>query len=266
MTFELLEVRQLIKQHYEVDGNEAMTNKYSLLYFTAKDEFINKSRLGKMDEAKLNIELEQTRDKIQEMSFHQRIQSMALWSAVVIALLALTILAVLYVHYRKTKRTNRMLYDKNLVLLNANKQLMPDPAPAQQNAQEEPSQEDRDLLDKITAVMESCNEIYDEGFGLSRLAELVDSNTKYVSRAINNCRQSNFSALLNEYRIKEACRRLMDTATYGSLSIEGVARSVGYKSRSNFTTIFKGSVGISPSAFQRLAREGKVDAALTPAN
>ncbi|MBQ0116162.1 MAG: helix-turn-helix transcriptional regulator [Bacteroidales bacterium] len=258
MTFELLEVLQLIKQHYEVDGNAAMAKEYSLLYFTTKDEFINKSRLGKMDEAKLNIELEQTREKIQEMSYHQRIQSMALWSAVVIALLALTILAVLYVHYRKTKRTNRLLYERSVALLDEGKELRMVSAPVEnleKPVPAEPLQADLDLMEKITAVMETSPEVFVDTFNINRLADLVGAHNKPVSHAINICKRCNFNVLLNEYRIKEACHRLMDTDTYGSYSIEGIGNSVGFKSRSYFAAVFKDIVGMTPSAFQKIYRE-----------
>ena len=256
MPFELLEVLQLIKQHYEMEGNIALADKYALLYYTSKDEFINKSRLGKMDQAKLNFELEQTRERVREMTYRHRMQAILLWSAVIITLLALGFLAVLYVNYRKTKRTNRLLYEKNVALLNSNKEMQFTITESvnKEPTEEEPSQADRELLERITALMESSPEVFSESFSLSRLAELVDSNSKYVSQAINNCMQCNFSAFLNGYRIKEACRRLMDTSNYGNYTIEGIANSLGYKSRSNFTTIFKENVGLTPSAFQKLSR------------
>ena len=258
MAFELLEVLQLIKQHYEMEGNEALADKYALLYYTTKDEFINKSRVGKMDQAKLNIELEETRERIREMSYRQKMQSILLWSSIIITLLALGILAVLYVNYRKTKRTNRLLYEKNIALLNANTELRPTAVEIlDKPAQEGPSQADLELLDKITAVMESSPEVYEETFSRQRLAELVGSNYKAVSRAINTCKGCNFNVLLNEYRIKEACRRLMDTANYGSYTIEAIANSIGYKSRSNFATVFKEIVGLAPSAFQKMRQEDK---------
>lgn len=259
MPFELLEVLQLIKQHYEMEGNKALADKYALLYYTTKDEFINKSRLGKMDQAKLNLELEETRERIREMSYRQQMQTILLWSAIIIALLALSILGVLYANYRKTKRTNRLLYEKNIALLNSTKEVQIAPAASDSNEPAEPSLADRELLDRITAVMESSPEVFAESFSLSRLAELVGSNSKYVSQAINSCMRCNFSAFLNGYRIKEACRRLMDTTNYGNYTIEGIAGSLGYKSRSNFTTIFKENVGLTPSAFQKLSRDHESD-------
>ena len=261
MPFEQLEALQLIWQHYQADGNKAMADKYALQYYITKDEFINKSKVGKMDQAKLNLELEQTRERISEMSHRHQIQTIMLWSTIIIALLALALLGILWVNYRRTKRTNRLLYEKNIALLNEGKELRltATPAPAAEHAdahdQDGPTQADRNLMDKITAVLESSPEVYGEDFSRQRLAELVDSNVKYVSRAINACKQCNFYMLLNEYRIKEACRRLMDTEGYGSYSLEGIANSVGYKSRSNFAAVFKNIVGLTPSAFQKMHRK-----------
>ena len=212
--------------------------------------------MGKIEQAKLNLELEQTRERIREMSYQQKIQTILLWSAAIIALLSLTLLAVLYVNYRNTKRTNRLLYEKNVALLNANKELRPTAVEiSDRPTQEDPTQADLELMNKILAVMESSPEVYEEAFSRQRLAELVGSNYKAVSRAINTCKGCNFNVLLNEYRIKEACRRLMDNATYGSYTIEAIANSIGYKSRSNFATVFKEIVGLTPSAFQKMHRQ-----------
>ena len=273
MTFEQLEALQLIWQHYEVDGNKAMADKYALQYYVTKDEFINKSQAGKIDQAKLNLELEQTRERIREMSYRQRMQTIVMWGSVIIALLAFALLGMLYMNYRKTKRTNRLLYEKNIALLAANQELRPvaavtapdeadeKPEPDEKPANDSPTPADTDLMEKITAVLESSPEVFGEGFSRQRLAELVGSNYKVVSRAINSCKGCNFNALLNEYRIKEACRRLMDAENYGSYTIEGIARSVGYMSRTNFASVFKDIVGLTPSAFQKLCREGKTPTA-----
>ncbi len=271
MTFEQLEALQLIWQHYETDGNKAMADKYALQYYMTKDEFINKSRVGKIDQAKLNLELEQTRERISEMSYRQRMQAIVLWSAIIIALLALALLGVLWVNYRKTKRTNRLLYEKNIALLSEGKELLPaatvSPAPtptpavparaSEKPTSGKPTQADHDLMEKVIEVMETTDEVYSEKFSLFRLAELIGTNPKYVSRAINTCGRRNFNVLLNEYRVKEACHRLMDAEKYGGYTIEAIANSVGFKSRSNFAAVFRDIVGITPSAFQKLTREGK---------
>lgn len=117
----------------------------------------------------------------------------------------------------------------------------------------------RVIIDKIIAMMEGSDEIFSTEFSLNRLAELVGSNYKHVSQVINETGGQNFSSMLSEYRIKEACRRLTDQENYSSYTIEAVAESVGFKSRSNFVNTFKRITGITPSQFQRMAIDHRKD-------
>ncbi len=92
-------------------------------------------------------------------------------------------------------------------------------------------------------------------FSLQQLSDSIGSNYKYVSQTINDRYQKNFRMLLNEARVKEACLRLGDPEHYGNLTIEAIAASLGFKSRSNFTVTFKKITGISPSDFQKMAKK-----------
>lgn len=96
--------------------------------------------------------------------------------------------------------------------------------------------------------------ICDSGFSLSQLAEHTGYSYKQLSQVINDKTGNNFKTMLSERRIKEACRRLIDQKQYGNYTIEHIARSVGFQSRSHFSVCFKTVVGISPSDFQRNAR------------
>lgn len=261
LNFELLEVLQLLKKHYEKDGNKAMADKYALAYYKTKDEFINKSRAGKMDEAKLNLELEQTRIKIQEMRYRQKVQTVVLWSAVIIALLVIGFLMMAYHNNKRNHKKDIILYERQIErlkekLTDNQPQLTTEAVPAKP-ANIEIQPEIAELLDQIVKVMETSTEVYTEGFSIARLAELTDSNTKYVSQAINDIKHCSFSKLLAEKRINEACKRLLDTEHYGQYTIEAIAHSVGYKSRTTFISVFKEIVGLTPSAFQKMSKAHK---------
>ena len=110
------------------------------------------------------------------------------------------------------------------------------------------------LTDRILKVFENGDEIFESNFDMNRLADLVGSTYKNVSQTVNEQLGKNFNQVLNEYRIKEACRRLNDQATYGNYTIEAIGESVGYGSRSTFVTQFKTLTGLTPSEFQNLAR------------
>lgn len=115
--------------------------------------------------------------------------------------------------------------------------------------------ETKELYERVLHIMETSDEIYQMGFNIDKLSELVHSRSRYVSQAINQEYGANFNQLLNEYRIKEACRRLNGKEGYRNMTIESIAESVGFKSRTSFGALFKNTTGLSPSAYQRMARE-----------
>lgn len=125
-----------------------------------------------------------------------------------------------------------------------------------------PSQDEyarQQLLDRINRVLEQVEVISANDFSVDRLAKLVDSNSKYVSQAINEAYGKSFSTLLGERRVKQACLRLCDTATYGNLTIEAIATGLGFKSRSNFVTVFKRVTGLTPSDYKKISMSDNAD-------
>ncbi len=79
-----------------------------------------------------------------------------------------------------------------------------------------------------------------------------------VSQTINDVFQKNFARVVAEYRIKEACRRISDREQYGQLTIEAIAQSVGFRSRTSFSKVFKDFTGLTPTMYKKIAdsREG----------
>ena len=111
------------------------------------------------------------------------------------------------------------------------------------------------LLEKISAVMDDVGEISKNEFSVERLSKLVGSNSHYVSQVINEAYGKNFSSVLGEARVRQACKRLGDTAAYGNLTIEAIAGELGFKSRSNFVTVFKKVTGLTPSEYKKISKE-----------
>ena len=108
------------------------------------------------------------------------------------------------------------------------------------------------LLNSITKVLDDVEVISRSDFNLQMLADMVDSNTKYVSWIINKTYNKNFKTLLNEYRIREACRRLTDREHYGNMTIQAIYEELGYNSAASFIQAFKKVNGMTPSVYQKL--------------
>ena len=111
------------------------------------------------------------------------------------------------------------------------------------------------LADAISNVMETTRQFCEPDFSLEKLATLVNSNSKYVSQVINEMYQKNFSNYVNDYRIREARIRLMDIEHYGNYTIKAIAESLGYKSHATFINVFRKITGITPSIYQKMAKE-----------
>lgn len=112
------------------------------------------------------------------------------------------------------------------------------------------------LYAKILDKMESAEEIFRPGFSLNDMAGLLQISPRMVSRAINICHGTNFHQLLNEYRIREASKKMNDPKSQ-NLTIETIAESVGFKSRTSFAALFKKFIGITPSEYWKIAKSEK---------
>lgn len=110
------------------------------------------------------------------------------------------------------------------------------------------------LMERIKCVMDNVEVITNQEFSVKRLSELVGEKYWIVSQVINDRYGNNFNAMLAEYRINEACRRLSDSEHYGQLTIEAIAQSLGFKSRSNFAATFKRITGLTPSEFKKMTK------------
>ncbi len=110
------------------------------------------------------------------------------------------------------------------------------------------------LLEKINDVFEDVSVISRDDFSLAVLAQMVGSNTKYVSMVINETYGKNFKTYLNEFRIREACRRLTDTQHYGNMTIQAIYQELGYKTAASFINAFRKVNGMTPSQYQKLSQ------------
>jgi AraC-like DNA-binding protein len=256
---------------YKERKETSLAHKYQFLYLLKKDSLLNNNKLGSIDKMRFMNNINTMNDQVKNISHERQIQRILLILASFIILLIVVFLCLLIRNYKQLKRDHKRLYYNNVEILAKEKKEREMREKLQEqieyyksnqtqaksyksNKQDVMPSDDNDCLyESIKKVMENTKEICVVDFTLNRLAELVNSKNWHVSKVINEKYGSNFNSFLNEYRIKEACRRLNDTDKYGKFTIEAISESVGFKSRSNFVAIFKGIVGITPSAYQKIA-------------
>lgn len=102
---------------------------------------------------------------------------------------------------------------------------------------------DRNVLDKVEALLTEQKLFLDENLTLSRLARRASIPARQISGAVNRLTGQNVSRFINDYRIAEACRRLEKD----DISITTVMFESGFQTKSNFNREFRRVTSLSPA-------------------
>ena len=102
-----------------------------------------------------------------------------------------------------------------------------------------------ELYEKILNIVVIQKRYRDKDFSAKELAQELGTNTSYISAVINSRFNTNFSCLINEYRIKEALHRMKDKR-YLDLTIEEIGTLVGFANRQSFYASFYRIFRFSP--------------------
>lgn len=269
-------------------------DKYHYLYLKEKEYVADDRKLANVGEKEFLDNIERINEEVVFLSEKNRNQKQQIAVMAAAAICLLMISGTILWAYRRLRSKSEQLYRKNVEMIEEQRQFSARQKELQQeverlktripdatvtsgsnnadntqtdNAQtktagavrktQRPAMSDDDaekIYQCLTAIMEKGGEIFSPDFSLERLAQLADSKPRTVSAVIGLKHGTNFPQFLNDYRIREACIRFQDTSTYGNYTVEAISESVGYRSRTGFSSLFKKATGLSPSEYQRLAR------------
>lgn len=264
---------------YRQMGNTAQADSFSTAFLLLKDSMLNQQQLSNVDEVAFleNINrIDEHFSEVHQRNQRQRTMLLFIGGACIIAILLFVLIWRSNVRLRET---NTLLYKKNVEMMRAYDEAQrqrssslaetPEtPLPTKDDGKETTSVADADeiveagpLLDDAAAqqlwqrlqdILESNNEVFDAKFSVNRLTEIAHSQYRFVAWVIRTRGYANFGELLSEYRVREACRRFANP-DYRNYTIEAIANSVGYRSRTTFVAVFKRNTGITPSVYQKNA-------------
>ncbi len=84
---------------------------------------------------------------------------------------------------------------------------------------------------------------------LPYLATYCETNTKYLSYAINRFKEKDFNNYINELRINYIIAKIRSEPKYLKYKIASLAEEAGFSSQSKFANAFKKVTDVSPSQF-----------------
>jgi AraC-like DNA-binding protein len=105
-----------------------------------------------------------------------------------------------------------------------------------------------EMISEISRVIKE-KELYKQfDFNLQLLSDKLNSNSSYISQAINHGLGMRFNDYINQFRIEETKRQLLSSENK-HLTIEAISEQCGFKSKSTFFRAFKKEVGLTPKQF-----------------
>lgn len=117
------------------------------------------------------------------------------------------------------------------------------PEPDQAELPEPQSQRERELFERVSAMMEKG--LYRrKGLTIAELATTLGTNTKYISSCINTGAGCSFLDYVNGYRVRFAQKKLQETP---QMRLSDIADAAGFASESAFYRNFKAVTGQTPA-------------------
>lgn len=237
----------LSKSYMESHQTDQSKNYLSL--FTALNDSISNS-----NKKAVNSALNKTISKQEELRLNNSSKQMIIYtlSGVVFIIFGISF----YLYYKKQKQIQTI--QKVLAQLKT-KQNQPESIvlkgvkPINQEDKEEklilmPPEAEEKLLEKL-ADFESANLFLERKVSLPYVAAEIETNTKYLSYIIKKHRGKDFNEYINDLRITYIIKKITDNPVYRQYKINTLAEEAGFSSHSKFATVFKSSIGVSPSEF-----------------
>lgn len=105
------------------------------------------------------------------------------------------------------------------------------------------------LKAEIFRIMLLEKKYKERGFTAARLAEMLSTNSRYVSIVLHSAYHANYSSFVNRLRVDESMN-ILANPRYDGLSVEDVSDMVGFANRQSFYRSFCGIVGMTPREYR----------------
>ncbi len=106
---------------------------------------------------------------------------------------------------------------------------------------------DTNKNDRLSEVFKYVKEKYREDITLAEISRFANLTPPSFCRLFKSRTKKHFVEYLNEVRVSNACKLLMET----DMSISEVAYECGYKTVSNFNKLFKKITGTTPKEYKK---------------
>ena len=255
-------MERIYRQKGDLDAARMMHAKF----LVSQDSILNFQNLGTIDNLKFIYDLAAERQKasilLAESYRQKKLREIVIFFSGLLLAITIPLLIVIANRHRRLQASYQDLYNQRQQIIeqeDRNRKLRKEHFEAGTTDESDESGVGRnpDAL-MVLSILDKSEEVFESDFSLERLSELTHIRPRTLSMILNEQLHTTFRDLINQYRVREACKKLSDIANYGQYTIEAISQSVGYKSRTSLITAFKKETGLTPSEYQRIARNRNI--------
>lgn len=224
-----------------LEADQLLHNQYKNIAVAIHKEYDTKKLL----ESKANLE---------QLLVQNKAKNTWLSIALMAALIGMSLLTIRYVYYRKKFKKLYKQFINQLPKTVPNSAelhiLEATPEVVQQEIKE-------DVVEKILKGLqrfEAAKGFAKHNLTLSKLADTLKTNPKYLSRIIAEHKNKEYSQYINDLRI-DYLMKLLETKKYREYTIEALAKEIGYNSSKGFNAVFYKTTGMKFSNFLKEFRK-----------
>ena len=244
----------------EARGNEREALKYYKLYHLEADSIFNVERERSVSELRIQYESERKERELQHKENELLKESKRSQTILFVLLLVFCSAGVTILLYHRRTRTYKRIVRQQQDFLKKQsidrlvRSVSEDAAPADRYLGSSLSENKAgDLLGKLEACMQRDRLYCDPDITREKLAGIMETNTTYLSRVINEYTGMSFSGYINSCRINEAVAILSDAGN--DVQLKALAFELGFNSQQTFARSFQKAIGMSPSRYREEIRK-----------
>lgn len=240
-----------VEEMYElaITISEIQNDKEKQIYYMAKLDNIKELKAERESNAKELLFEDDLKDIATENEklVHEKSKSVVDRNIILIgsSILIVVVLLVFLSYHKRTKLKEQ----KFLTIIEniSNK--------AQEKNAKENTQHTKIKDEKANSILEKLQELENTDFYLSAnatlhsTAKLLNTNTSYLSKALNDVQKQSFNQYLNKLRIDYVLVKLKEDSVFRSYTIHAISEEIGYKSATTFIKEFKNKTGLNPSYY-----------------
>ena len=235
---------------YREAGQPAQALDRALECLDYRENLFNEVRERAMQETRIKHDIYSREQRISEQQvviLGNRYKIAVLSGSLAALVLAL---GLTYFFYRKKNQLYQAIVSQNHEYMQHEQMLLAQMEQMRQTGHSTPVPIDKlqDLMNRFTVQMLENKLFTDPSLTIAAVAERLETNRTYLSKAINDITGKTFTQLVNEYRIRQAIAEISDLKA--DKPLKQIATDVGFNSLSTFYNTFQASTGMTPARYR----------------